>query len=268
MLLAPRKRPPTFANLIDEQTSGDEEWIAQQEVAMGIPQVATRYMPRCSAYDDPTDGEVPPRYSPMEVAGIKCYTNGKQAIWYGEGSKLTEEGGGRTLYRAGGAITCGPLHVITRVTGPQTSYRAELQSFAFNSALASANQELTYDKAVVDHALHFPHRECSDMDLRLTIQEETRNKPHRSSWVPSHRDITKAKQGEHKSNVTMRSTVWPKWQLAHRSLNTRLPTQLISRRESPWWSCDRGARAKNRSQGSATPRCPMRGRPHWMSTVR
>ena len=34
------------------------------------------------------------------------------------------------MYRAGGAIICGPLQVITRVTGPQTSYRADLQSFA------------------------------------------------------------------------------------------------------------------------------------------
>ena len=33
---------------------------------------------------------------------------------------------------------------------------------------------------------------------------------------------------------------------------------MPSRRGSPWWSCDWGARAKNRSQGSATPRCPVR----------
>ena len=90
---------------------------------MGIPEVARRYITRCSANDDPTDREVPTGFTPVEVAGIKCYTNGKQAegdIWYGDGSKLTQEVGGRTIYRAGGAITCGPLQVITRVTGPQT----------------------------------------------------------------------------------------------------------------------------------------------------
>ena len=38
--------------------------------------------------------------------------------------------------------------------------------------------------------------------------------------------------------------------------------------ESPWWSCDRAARAKNRSKGSATPRFPLQGRPHRRSTVR
>ena len=52
--------------------------------------------------------------------------------------------------------------------------------FAVNTTLASANQELTYyNKAVVDHALQPPPWECSDMDLRLTIQEEAVNKPLR-----------------------------------------------------------------------------------------
>ena len=160
LVLAPCRRPPTSANLIDEHASGDEEWITQQEVEVGIAEVATRDITRCSVNDDPTDGEVPTGLTPMEVAGIKCYTNGKQAegdIWYGDGSKLTPEVGGRTIYRARGAITCGPLQVITRVTGPQTSYRAELQSSVVNSASASTNQELIYDnKAAVDHAYLFP----------------------------------------------------------------------------------------------------------------
>ena len=172
-------------------------------MAVGIPEVARRYITRCSANDDPTDGEVSLGFTPVEVAGAKCYTNGKQAegdIGYGEGIKLTQEVGGRTIYRAGGAIACGPLHVITQVTGPQTSYTAELQSFAVNWGLASTNQELIYDnKGVVDRALHPPHR--------------PRPKPRKS---------------EHKSNVTMRSTVLPKWQLSYLSLNTRLPTQVTS----------------------------------------
>ena len=102
MVLAPRRRPPTSANLIDEQT-----WITQQEVAVGIPKVARRYITRCSANDDPTDREVPPGFTPVEVARIQCYTNGKQAegdIWYGDGSKLTRVVGGRTIYRVGGAM--------------------------------------------------------------------------------------------------------------------------------------------------------------------
>ena len=31
------------------------------------------------------------------------------------------------------------------------------------------------------------------MDLRLTIQEEAQHKPLQSRWVPSHRDMAKAK---------------------------------------------------------------------------
>ena len=38
-------------------------------------------------------------------------------------------------------------------------------------------QELTYDnEAVVDYALEQRHRECSDVDLRLKIQEEAARK--------------------------------------------------------------------------------------------
>ena len=88
------------------------------------------------------------------------------------------------------------------MTGSQTSYETEIQNFAVNSALASANREQTYDnKAAADHALHLPHRECSDMDLRLTIQEGIKNKPLRSRWVPSHGDIAKAKAKEERTEI-------------------------------------------------------------------
>ena len=83
------------------------------------------------------------------------------------------------------------------MTGPQTTCRAELQSCAVNLALAGTNQELAYDnKVVVNRALQPLHTECSDVDLRLTIHEETRIKPLRSRWVPSYKDIAKAKTKE------------------------------------------------------------------------
>ena len=82
------------------------------------------------------------------------------------------------------------------------SYRVELQSFAVKLALGSGHQEpIYYNKAVVDHALHLSHRQCSDMDLRLTIQEEPQNKPLRSRWVPSHRDIAKVKTKEERTDI-------------------------------------------------------------------
>ena len=39
------------------------------------------------------------------------------------------------------------------------------------------------------------------MDLRLTIQEETLNKPLRLRWVPSHRDTAKAKTKEERTEI-------------------------------------------------------------------
>ena len=75
-------------------------------------------------------------------------------------------------------------------------------------SLARENQELTYDnKAVVDHALQPPHRERSDMDLRLTILEETVNKPLWSRWVPTHRDIAKAKTKEERMEINRNGEV-------------------------------------------------------------
>ena len=41
-------------------------------MAVGILEVAGRYITRCSANDDSTDGEVPPGFTPVEVAGISA----------------------------------------------------------------------------------------------------------------------------------------------------------------------------------------------------
>ena len=66
------------------------------------------------------------------------------------------------------------------------------------------------------------------MDLRLTILEETRDKPLRSRWVPSHRDRAKAKTKEERTKIRHNDKVdrWLKWQLAYLSLNKHLPTQV------------------------------------------
>ena len=39
------------------------------------------------------------------------------------------------------------------------------------------------------------------MDLRIVIQDETVNAPLRSRWVPSHRDIAKAKTKEERVEI-------------------------------------------------------------------
>ena len=59
------------------------------------------------------------------------------------------------------------MQIISRVTGPQDSYRAELQGSVIVTARACPNDTLTLDnKAVVDHRMREPMRECDDMDLR------------------------------------------------------------------------------------------------------
>ena len=100
------------------------------------------------------------------VGGMVCYTNGKDktdTTWYSDGSKQNN--------RAGVGIKCGQLEIIARVTGPQTSYRAELQGVAIVSCLVDQEDELVIDtKAVVNYGATTPHRECSDVDLRQTIE--------------------------------------------------------------------------------------------------
>ena len=69
-------------------------------------------------------------------------------------------------------MTCGLVQIFT--TSPHTAYRAELQTFAIKIALVTQEEELACDnKVVVNHALEPPHRECSNMELRLKVQEET-----------------------------------------------------------------------------------------------
>ena len=70
---------------------------------MGIPEIAKRSLTLCNSEEDPREGEVPEGFTPVTVARIQCYTNDKQAkgdVWYGDGSKLTPEVGGRVVYRA------------------------------------------------------------------------------------------------------------------------------------------------------------------------
>ena len=47
------------------------------------------------------------------------------------------------------------------------------------------------------------------MYLRLTIQQKTVNKPLRSRWVPSHRDIAKAKTKEERTEIKRNDEVIP-----------------------------------------------------------
>ena len=89
-----------------------------------------------------------------------------------------------------------------RVTGPQTSYRAELQGAAIVSCLADQEDELVIDnKAVVDYGAATPHRECSDVDLRQIIQTHQGAKQLRWRWIPSHRVIKRYHTEHEKKDI-------------------------------------------------------------------
>ena len=74
-------------------------------------------------------------------------------MWYNGGSKKG--------HRAVVGIKCGPLEIIARVTGPQTSYRTKPQGAAIVCSLACPRDELVIDnQAVVEYGSVPPHREC------------------------------------------------------------------------------------------------------------
>ena len=83
------------------------------------------------------EGTIAAGFSPITVASHQCYTNGKPkegTAWYSDGSKLEVPSLEGQMDRAGVALSCGPLIIIARVTGPQTSYRGELQGVALVTA--------------------------------------------------------------------------------------------------------------------------------------
>ena len=50
--MAPRQRPPTYGNLVDEHSSGDEDWFLQQQASVSISEVlvARNYMTLAQAF--------------------------------------------------------------------------------------------------------------------------------------------------------------------------------------------------------------------------
>uniref|UniRef100_A0A7S1HSX1 Uncharacterized protein n=1 Tax=Eutreptiella gymnastica TaxID=73025 RepID=A0A7S1HSX1_9EUGL len=87
------------------------------------------------------------------------------------------------------ALTCGDLQIISRVHGPQTLYRAELQGARLFAEIADSGDTLTLDnKSVVDYGPTRPHREASDMDYRVPLADQLRQKGTGLRWIPGHRE--------------------------------------------------------------------------------
>ena len=101
--------------------------------------------------------------------------------------------------KAGMALTCGPLQVIARVHGPQTSYEAKLMGLCVVASPAQPGSSITLDnKAVVDHGPSEPHREASDMDQAAAL---LRDKHITVRWIPGHRTASAARDAQELDDI-------------------------------------------------------------------
>ena len=192
-----RQRPQGGPDLFDEEDSEDGDMLRAQERVVGLMEYRAQYHGTAHPPDVDDTGTLPAGFRQVTIGGMVCYTNGKDktdTTWYSDGSKQNN--------RAGVGIKCGPLEIIARVTGPQTSYRAELQGAAIVSCLADEEDELVIDhKAVVDYGAVTPHRECSDVDLRQMIQTHQGAKQLQWRWIPSHRVIKRYHTDQEKKDI-------------------------------------------------------------------
>ena len=197
MQMEDRQRPQGRPELFDEEDSEDGDMLRAQERVVGLMEYRAHYYGSVHPPDVDDRGTLPAGFRPIMIGGMVCYTNGKDktdTTWYSDGSKQNN--------KAGVGIKCGQLEIIARVTGPQTSYRAELQGAAVVSCLADQDDELVIDnKAVVDYGATTPHRECSDVDLRRVIETHQRNKQLRWRWIPSHRVIKRYHTEKEKKDI-------------------------------------------------------------------
>ena len=128
--LQQRVVPQGGPELYDEASSDDGRLPKSQTPNVAISDYSTRYTAYTSVRHIQEAGTIPAEFSPIIIAAHHCYTNGKPkegTAWFSDGSKLEVPSLEGQVERAGVALSCGPLIIIARVTGPQTSYRGELQ---------------------------------------------------------------------------------------------------------------------------------------------
>ena len=189
--------------LYDEESDDDVlSWKAKERV-VGREEYTHRYVCPNATQRTPEDGQVPPGFVPCMINGIQCYHNQKArggTAWHSDGSKLRDPQTGAP--RAGAAATCGPLQIISRVTGPQDSYRAELQGSVMVTAQAHTVDSLTLDnKAVVDYGPRPPDRESADMDLRQEPHTNLASTPIPLIWIAGHQHIRSAHTHQQKTDI-------------------------------------------------------------------
>ena len=109
--------------LFDKESSDDALLWKTQAKVVGRKEYTHRYVCSDTTHPAPVEGVVPPGFVPCMINGIPYYHNQQQRSgpsWYSNGSKLTDDHTGAA--GVGATATCGPLQIITRITGPQDSY--------------------------------------------------------------------------------------------------------------------------------------------------
>ena len=222
-----RQRPQGGPALFDEEDSEDGDMLRAQERVVGPMEYRAQYHGTAHPPDVDDTGTLPAGFRQVTIGGMVCYTNGKDktdTTWYNDGSKQNN--------RAGVGIKCGPLEIIARVTGPQTSYRAELQGAAIVSCLADQEDELVIDnKAVLDYGAVPPHRECWDVDMRQIIQTHQGAKQLRWRWVPSQRVIKRYHTDQEKKDIKHNDAVD---RLAKSAAKLPLPEAPLGTMDALW----------------------------------
>ena len=195
----PRRRTG-WPRLIDSEDTQDGRMIHNQMAPVGQEDLAHRYGLAKPRWHVVEGGQVPAAYQLIVVGGREVYTNGCEpqgTTWYTDGSKKGDPagmGGATADCRAGFGLHCGPLHLIGRVRGPQTLYRAELMGMYVASCLAQGGDEVVLDnQAATDCATAAPHRQVCDVDVRQPLAEELHDKSLMPRWVPRHREERQAR---------------------------------------------------------------------------
>jgi hypothetical protein len=147
------------------------------------------------------------------------------STWHTDGSKLTGPNGGD---QAGAAICNGPLEVLIRVSGPQTSYRAETLGATIAALWAKKNDTIKLDNKGVVCGVHDTlTREMPDRDLRSHLNALVKEKQLTVQWIPSHQVSTDAHLPGEKESIQQNNRVdLLAKKAAHLPVQQYTPTEL------------------------------------------
>ena len=197
--------------LFDQESSDDTLLWKTQAKAVGKEEYTHKHVCLDTTRPTPEEGVVPPGFVTCLINGIPCYHNQQQrsrTSWHGDGSKLAYNQ--TRAAQAGAAATCGPLQIISRMTGPHDSYRAELQGSVIVTKCARPTDTLIPDnKAVMDYGPLEPTRECANMDVQHQLHDNLTPIPIPVHWIAGHQTVKASHTAQQKTDIKRRK--WTDW---------------------------------------------------------